>query len=340
MGIHWNRHCNRLHSPPNFRFQKVPEALKTAEAIVETNQLTKQYGTFKAVDNLDITINKGEIVGFLGQNGAGKTTTLLMLMGLSMPTAGTARVCGYDVIKDSGKVRSVAGLLPEGAGYYEDMTAKQNLDYVCQLNDIPKEESPKRVSDLLEAVGLTDWGDAKVEKFSRGMKQRLGIAEVLVKNPKVAFFDEPTIGLDPKGTKEVRDMLIDLNKEQGLTVVLSSHLLHEVQQTCQKVLIIRKGKLIASDTIENLSRKLSSQAGTVIEFQLTETTPELIHEIESIEGVTSTSEENQKLYVTLSKDKAREVSETIAKHRSTILLMRPKEHSLEEIFLKYYEEGD
>jgi ABC-2 type transport system ATP-binding protein len=313
---------------------------KTSEPIIQTYKLTKQYGTLKAVDNLDITVNKGETVGFLGQNGAGKTTTLLMLMGLSLPTSGTAKVAGYDIIRDSRKVRTVAGLLPEGAGYYEDMTAKQNLDYICQLNDVPNGEIQKRVGDLLESVGLSEWQDKKVEKFSRGMKQRLGIAEVLVRNPKITFFDEPTIGLDPKGTKEVRDMLIKLNKEQGLTVVLSSHLLYEVQQTCQKVMIVRKGKLIASDTIENLSKKLGSQAGTTIEFALTETPLELIHEIEGINGVTSVNQENQRLYVAMDQNKAREVSETITKHNSTILLMKPREHSLEEIFLQYYEEGD
>ncbi|PVX26363.1 MAG: ABC transporter ATP-binding protein, partial [Candidatus Bathyarchaeum sp.] len=186
-----------------------------SEPIIQTHQLTKEYGKFKAVDNLDLTVNKGDIVGFLGQNGAGKTTTLLMLMGLSVPTSGTATVAGYDIIKESKKVRTVAGLLPEGAGYYEDLTAKQNLDYICQLNDVPHLETEDRVKELLEAVSLSEWADTKVEKFSRGMKQRLGIAEVLVKRPQIAFFDEPTIGLDPKGTKEVRDMLMKLNKEYG-----------------------------------------------------------------------------------------------------------------------------
>ncbi|MCW4018178.1 MAG: ABC transporter ATP-binding protein [Candidatus Bathyarchaeota archaeon] len=311
-----------------------------SEPMIETRQLTKQYGTFKAVDKLDLCVNKGEIVGFLGQNGAGKTTTLLMLMGLSIPTSGSATVAGYDVVKDSRNVRRVTGLLPEGAGYYEDLTAKQNLDYVCRLNDIPSLEIAPCVTRVLESVGLSQWADTKVEKFSRGMKQRLGIAEVLVKQPKVAFFDEPTIGLDPKGTKEVRDMLLKLNKEYGLTILLSSHLLHDVQQTCQKVLIIRKGKLIAADTIENLSNKLRQGQNMIIEFELTQVSPDLIHELEAINGVTSVQEENHRLYVNMVENMAREVSETIAKHKATILLMKPKEHSLEEVFLKYYEEED
>lgn len=309
---------------------------------MQTNKLTKVYGkTFKAVDNLDLTVNKGEIVGFLGQNGAGKTTTLLMLTGLSVPTSGTANVAGYDIIKDSRNIRKIAGLLPEGAGYYEDMTARQNLCYICQLNDVPRLEVEGRVKELLEAVGLTQWANQKVEKFSRGMKQRLGIAEVLVKKPKIAFFDEPTIGLDPKGTKEVRELLIKLNKEQGLTILLSSHLLHEIQQTCQKVSIIRKGHLIASDTIENLSSTLGGEETSTIEFELTETPTDLLSEIQSIDGISSVNLENGKLYVSMDKNVARDVSETITKHKSTILLMKPRERSLEEIFLKYYEkEGD
>jgi ABC-2 type transport system ATP-binding protein len=306
--------------------------------MIQTHELTKHYGDIKAVDHLNLTVAEGEIFGFLGPNGAGKTTTLLMLMGLTVPTSGTATVGGYDIIKDSRNVRRIAGLLPEGAGYYEDLTAKQNLKYIGQLNDIPRIEAEKRISELLETVGLAKWADTKVEKFSRGMKQRLGIAQVLIKRPKVAFFDEPTIGLDPQGTKEIRDMLIKLNKEHGLTVFLSSHMLYEVQQTCRRVGIIRGGKLIAADTIENLSNKLAKEKIT-IEFELSKISPDLIREIKAIDGVTSVDQENHKLYVQMERDRSMEVSQTITKHGTMILLMKPKEYSLEEIFLKYYEEA-
>jgi len=307
------------------------------EPIIETCELTKYYGDVKAVDHINLTVYEGEIFGFLGPNGAGKTTTLLMLMGLTKPTSGTAIVGGYDIIKESREVRKIVGMLPEGAGYYEDLTARQNLDYIGQLNDIPKLEREKRINELLEAVGLTKWADTKVEKFSRGMKQRLGIAEVLIKKPKIAFFDEPTIGLDPQGTKEVRDLLIELNKEQGLTIFLSSHLLYEVQQTCHRVGIIRGGRLVAADTIENLSEKIVEEGKMVIEFELTEISPDLIREIKAINDVVSVNQEGHKLYVYMESNRAREVSETITKHGSIILLMKPKEYSLEEIFLKYYE---
>jgi ABC-2 type transport system ATP-binding protein len=309
-----------------------------SEPIIQTKQLTKQYGKFVAVDHLDLTINKGEVVGLLGRNGSGKTTTFLMLMGLSIPTSGTAAVAGFDVVQDSKAVRTVTGLLPDGAGYYEDLTAKQNLNYIGQLNDVPRLEREKRVNELLEIVGLANVADKKVEQFSRGMKQRLGIAEVLVKNPQVAFFDEPTIGLDPQGTKEVRELLLKLNKEQGITIVLSSHLLHDVQQTCNRLVIIRSGKLIADDTIENMSNKLLKLENLIIEFELTKTPSDMLREIRGLNGVTSVDQENHRLYVKMSENKAREVSETITKYNSTILLMKPKEYSLEEIYLRFYEE--
>ncbi|MFB0503853.1 MAG: ABC transporter ATP-binding protein [Candidatus Bathyarchaeia archaeon] len=314
------------------------EVKKLSQPIIQTQELTKHYREIKAVDHLDLTVDEGEIFGFLGPNGAGKTTTLLMLMGLTIPTSGTATVGGYDIIENSREVRKIAGMLPEGAGYYEDLTASQNLNYIGQLNDIPRAEREKTITDLLEAVGLAEWADAKVEKFSRGMKQRLGIAEVLIKKPKVAFFDEPTIGLDPQGTKDVRDMMIKLNKEQDLTIFVSSHLLHEVQQTCQRVGIIRKGKLVAADTIGNLSNKLAGKGKMTIEFELSKISPDLIHEIENIKDVASVEQEGGKLYVHMESDKSAEVSRTITKHGATILMMKSKEYSLEEIFLKYYEE--
>ncbi|PVX23294.1 MAG: ABC transporter ATP-binding protein, partial [Candidatus Bathyarchaeum sp.] len=301
---------------------------------------TKQYGDFTAVNQLELSINEGEIVGFLGPNGAGKTTTLLMLMGLSVPTSGTAKVGGYDVVEESKQVRQIAGMMPEGSGYYEDLTARQNLQYIGQLNEIPKDELNKRIDKLLEDVNLSKWADTKVEKFSRGMKQRLGISEVLIKEPKIAFFDEPTLGLDPKATKELRDILLRLNKEQGLTIFLSSHLLHEVQQTCHRVLIIRRGKLVASDTIRNLSTSLADKKSGSLEFELTKVDSDLIQKLNDVKGVTSVEQENHKLFVNMENGNYQEVSETITEHGSTILLMRPKTFSLEEIFLDFYKEDN
>jgi len=173
--------------------------------VVQTEELTKAYGDFTAVNKLNMEVEQGEIFGFLGPNGAGKTTTVLMLMGLSVPTAGTAKVGGYDIIDQSRQVRSVASILPEYSSLYGDLTAFQNLDYIGQLNDMPKEERENRIHEVLETVGMFDWLDSKYESFSRGMKQRIGIAATMMKNPKVVFLDEPTLGLDPVGTREIAD---------------------------------------------------------------------------------------------------------------------------------------
>lgn len=310
-----------------------------ANPIIETHELTKIYGDLTAVDHLNLTINEGEIFGILGPNGAGKTTTILMLMGLSIPTHGTATVVGHDIIEESREVRRNAGQLPEYAGYYEDLTAQQNLDYIGQLNDIPKTEREERIDDLLEKVGLTKWKDTKVEKFSRGMKQRLGIAEALIKRPKLVFFDEPTIGLDPAGTKEIRELILRLNREQGLTVFLSSHLLHEVQLTCSRVGMMNHGKLLFTDTIDNLTEKLTGIEGNRIELKLHITTPELLDELETLEGVTSVTQEQDRVYVNMARNVTEEISRTIVKHGALILLMKPQEYTLEEIFMKYYEEA-
>ncbi len=309
-----------------------------SEPVIQTQDLTKIYGDLTAVDHLNLTVNEGEIFGFLGPNGSGKTTTILLLLGLSTPVSGTAIVGGYDVVKNSKEVRKIAGSLPEFAGYYENLTAKQYLDYIGQLNDLPRTEIERRTTDLLADVGLTKWEDAKVETFSRGMKQRLGIAQALIKDPKIVFLDEPTIGLDPEGIKEIRDLIFRFNKDRGLTVFLSSHLLNEVQLTCSRVGIIRQGKLVATDTIDNFTKDLAEKEEKSIEFKLINETPKLLKELKGIDGVTSVTKENDRLYVYMAKDNTEEVSKTITKNGATILLMKPREYTLEEVFMKYYQE--
>lgn len=310
-----------------------------SKPIIETKELTKIYGNVKAVDRLNLTVNEGEIFGLLGPNAAGKTTTIILLLGLSVPTAGTATVVGHDIVRESKEVRRSVGLLPEAAGYYEDLTAQKNLEYIGQLNDLSKNECEKRALELLSEVGLSEWKNAKVETFSRGMKQRLGIAQALIKRPKLVIFDEPTIGLDPAGTKEIRDMILKLNREQGLTVLMASHLLNEIQLTCTKVGILNRGRLVVEDTIKNLSKIVSDSEGMSLEFKLDNATPELLKELEAIDGVTQVSQQNDRLFVNMSRDVTSEVSKTIMKHGAEILLMKPREYSLEEIFMKYYKEA-
>jgi ABC-2 type transport system ATP-binding protein len=303
---------------------------------VETNELTKMYDDFTAVNKLDMEVKKGEIFGFLGPNGAGKTTTVLMLMGLSVPTSGTAKVAGYDIIEQSREVRAVASLLPEYSSLYGDLTAFENLDYIGKLNDMPRSERENRIHEVLETVDMSDWLDVKYESFSRGMKQRVGIASTMMKNPQIIFLDEPTLGLDPVGTREIRELILELKNKQGLTVVMTSHIMSEVQMTCDRIGIINRGKLVLKETMSNLNNIMTGDEDRNVEFKLTEITPKLVKDIEALEGVKSVTQENERMYVYGNVDSDINVSKTIVEHGSTILLMKPREYTLEEIFMKYY----
>jgi ABC-2 type transport system ATP-binding protein len=222
--------------------------------IIETEGLTKRYNSFTAVNQLTFQIREGEVFGFLGPNGAGKTTTLLMFLGLTEPTAGKLRVCGFDPTREPLQVKKRVGYLPENVGFYDDMDARENLRYVARLNNIPDEVSTPRIDQLLGLVGLLEDGSKRVGTYSKGMRQRLGIAEVLVKEPKLVFLDEPTIGLDPDGTNRMLDLIRSLSKEKGITVFFSSHLLEQVQRVSDRVGIMIKGNLVAVGPIQELAR--------------------------------------------------------------------------------------
>ena len=308
------------------------------EKVIETMMLTKNYGDFTAVNKLNMDVMEGEIFGFLGPNGAGKTTTILMLMGLSVPSSGTAVVGGYDIIEQSREVRQVASILPEYSSLYGELTAFQNLNYIGELNDIDKSTREDKIEELLKIVDMTDWRDAKLESFSRGMKQRIGIASALIKEPKVLFLDEPTIGLDPVGTREIRELIIQLNRKQGLTVVMTSHLLNEVQMTCSRVGIINSGNLVMTDTLANLSNDVNGLGERRVEFKLSEIPKNLAKNLEGIDGVKSVTVEADRLFVSGTPESDYHVSKSIVDHGAVILIMRSKEYSLEEIFMKYYEE--
>ena len=224
------------------------------QPIIETEELTKRYGAQTAVNRLTLQIREGEVFGFLGPNGAGKTTSLLMFLGLTEPTSGKVRVCGVDPARDPIHVKRLVGYLPENVGFYDDMDARQNLQYIARLNGIPDHVSAERVEELLKMVGLFEEAGKKIGVYSKGMRQRLGIAEVLVKNPKLIFLDEPTIGLDPDGTNRMLDLIHSLSREKNITVFLSSHLLDQVQRICDRVGIMIKGNLVAVGPIDELAK--------------------------------------------------------------------------------------
>lgn len=223
--------------------------------IVDAEELTKRYDSQTAVNRLNLRIFEGEIFGFLGPNGAGKTTSLLMFLGLTEPTSGKVRVVGFDPTREPLRVKEKVGYLPENVGFYEDMNARQNLQFIARLNQIPDKVSAKRIDELLELVGLLEDSGKKVGNYSKGMRQRLGIAEVLVKEPKLVFLDEPTIGLDPDGTNRMLELIRSLSREKNITIFFSSHLLDQVQRISDRVGIIIKGDLVAVGPIEKLAKE-------------------------------------------------------------------------------------
>jgi ABC-2 type transport system ATP-binding protein len=225
------------------------------KTVIKLENLTKRYGTQTAVNDLNLEVSEGEIFGFLGPNGAGKTTTMLMILGLAEPTSGTVRVFDSDPTREGMKVKGMIGYLPESVGFYEDMDARGNLRYIARLNGIPDNVSSSRIEGLLKDVDLAKEADKKVGSYSKGMKQRLGIAEVLIKEPKIAFLDEPTIGLDPDGTARMLDLIQNLSRERRMTIFFSSHLLDQVQRISDRVGIMIGGNLVAVGPMAELAQR-------------------------------------------------------------------------------------
>jgi ABC-2 type transport system ATP-binding protein len=224
-------------------------------AIIETENLTKIYKTETAVSNLSFAVRQGEIFGFLGPNGAGKTTTLLMLMGLTEPTSGNARVLGIDPARNPIKVKQKIGYLQENMGFYRDMNAIQSLSYIAELNGIERKLAGDRIEEALTMVDLQNEIDKQIGAYSRGMRQRLGIAELLIKDPEVAFLDEPTLGMDPDSTNRIIELIKRLCVEKKMTVLLSSHMLHQVQKVCDRVGIMVNGHMVAQGHMDQLAEE-------------------------------------------------------------------------------------
>jgi ABC-2 type transport system ATP-binding protein len=227
---------------------------------IRTAGLTKVYGDLVAVDALDLEVHPGEIFGLLGQNGAGKTTTILMLLGLTEPTSGRARVVGLDPARKPLQVKRQVGYLPDSVGFYGGLTGRQNLRYTAQLNGIPRADAEIRIDEVLEQVGLGARADTRTDTYSRGMLQRLGIADALVKDPAVLILDEPTTAIDPLGVVEILELLRTLAHERGIAILLSSHLLTQVQSVCDRVGIFASGRLIGVGTVGELAERFGDGA--------------------------------------------------------------------------------
>jgi ABC-2 type transport system ATP-binding protein len=258
---------------------------------ISTRGLTKSYGDLTAVDKLDLDVRAGEIFGLLGQNGAGKTTTILMLLGLTEPSAGTARVVGLDPARRPLEVKRRVGYMPDSVGFYADLSGRENLRYTARLNRIPRDEAEAAIDEVLEQVGLTSRADDQTETYSRGMLQRLGIADALVKDPDVLILDEPTTAIDPLGVTEILDLLRDLVNRRQMAILLSSHLLNQVQTVCDRIGIFAAGKLIGQGTITDLAERFGDGSAHIevgFEFKnasTAERTPGLLRSIPDIADI-------------------------------------------------------
>ncbi|MBM3132834.1 MAG: ABC transporter ATP-binding protein [Chloroflexi bacterium] len=309
-----------------------------ASPVVEASELTKVYNGATAVDRLSLQIGEGEIFGFLGPNGAGKTTTILMLLGLTEPTSGVARVYGHDSAREPMKVKRVTGYLPENVGFYEDLTARQNLAYIARLNGISGKEARQKIEGALDAVGLSEVASKEVGKFSKGMKQRLGIADVLIKNPRLVIMDEPTTGIDPAGVTHILDLIVNMAKQQGITIMLSSHLLYQVQKICDRVGIIAQGRLVAEGSIQDLGRRMTSEGQNVIEVEVDRLSSGLMESVGRVAGVKNVDSVGSLLTIRSDRDVRAGVSKAIVESGALTLGMKSHDYALEEIYLKYFTE--
>lgn len=310
-----------------------------AQPVIETIDLVKAYNGIKAVDGLNLHIEEGEVFGFLGPNGAGKTTTILMLLGLTEPTSGVAHICGYNSTREPLKVKSISGYVPEKVGFYEDLTARDNLAYTAGLNSLSEELTTKRIKEALDVVGLSQVADREVKTFSRGMEQRLAIADILIKTPRVAFLDEPTTGIDPEGVKEILDLISRIAREQKMTVVLSSHQLPYVQRICSRVGIISKGQMVVEGSLDQLGRETLAGGKFMIELQLVEITSELVDCIKKIDGVVSVERQGDLLVVSCTEDLRPQIARTIVEANGLLVQMKIQSYALEDIYMKYFTEG-
>ena len=306
---------------------------------IETTDLTKSYRDKIAVNQLNLRVEQGEIFGFLGPNGAGKTTTILMLLGLTEPSGGQASVCGFNPIRQPLEVKRRVGYLPENPGFYEDLTAEENLLYIARLNRFSEEVTRRKITEVLEHVELADDRGRLVQEYSRGMKQRLGIAEVLLKETQVVVLDEPTLGIDPDGVTRILDLITSLSRERGLTVLLCSHQLHQVQRICQRMGIIVKGRMIVQGNLDQLGSEILREHQWNFFLEVGGDTERLEDELRSIPGVSEVAKRGKGWFLRCVEDIRPQVVPMIAGRGLALLQLRSENPTLEDIYLKYFREA-
>lgn len=324
-----------------------------AENIIELVDLTKNYGLFTAVDHLNLSIRRGEVFGLLGPNGAGKSTTILMLLGLTEPSSGSVKVCNIDSTVQAIEVKKRVGYLPEDIGFYNDQTGFENLMYTARLNRIPDRDAAPKAEELLSRVGLSDARKKKTGTYSRGMRQRLGLADVLIKNPEVIILDEPTLGIDPTGVKEFLELIVVLSKEENITVLFSSHNLYQVQQVCDRVGLFVRGRLLAVGDIRSLSEKLFNGSPYIIEAAVStagNTTRNLSHTnystswlkkvLKPIEGIRTVNQNKDIFQIECNRDLTADIAKAIIESGAGLSYLNRKEYGLDDIYYRYFEGGE
>ena len=308
-----------------------------SDVLIEAEGLVKRYGGFVAVDGLDLRLEEGEVYGFLGPNGSGKSTTILMLLGLTEPTAGRARVCGHDPTREPLAVKRQVGYLPESVGFYGDLTGWENLRYTAELNRMPRAQAASRMEELLEAVELSYAANQPVGQYSRGMKQRLGLADVLLKDPRVVILDDPTLGLDPAGVEWLLGYIGELSAKRNITVFLSSHQLHEVQRVCDRVGIMSHGKMVLEGTVAELTT--ASEGGFLLSMEVVGGGSELHDALGALPTVRRNDHDGTRIIIESGEDVRARAAALVVGHGAQLLGIRSQNTTLEDIYLRYFQGG-
>ncbi len=308
-----------------------------SEAVIETQDLTKHYGDFVAVDNLNLTVEERQTFGLLGPNGSGKTTTILMLLGFTEPTAGKVQVLGFDPVRQPLSVKARVGYLPERLGFYDELTAHENLLYIAKLNGLPRDEANKRIDTALDRMNLSQVANKRVATLSRGMRQRLGLAEVLLKQPQLIIMDEPTQGLDPEAAHEFLNIVRDL-KAEGITILLASHLLHQVQAVCDRVGLFYEGKMVLEGTVKELAQRVLGGAYR-IRLETESAVPGLEEALRKLPGVVNVYCQDTNIYeLEATKDLRPEAARAAIEAGGRLLAVDVEEPSLDEVYTRYFQE--
>ncbi len=305
------------------------------ENAIVTKDLTKKFKDLVAVDCVNINVKKGEIFGLLGPNGAGKTTMIRMLCTLTYPTEGTAMVGGHDIVKDDGKVRELIGLVSEKMIMYDRLTAYENLKLFGKLYNIPKDTMEKRIYKLLELVHMRKWAKSQIGTFSTGMKQRINVIRALLNVPEILYLDEPTLGLDPQSTSEIREFIRRINIENDTTIILTTHQMLEADMLCDRVGIIDKGKIVALDTPANLKRMVAGGNVASVDVNVTNLTPDITNSLKDLRNAISVVQEGEsRLLIRARGDEAfDDIVDTIRQRNGKIASIKSLEPSLEDVFL-------